>query len=341
MCTAVAITSIQGDTYFGRTMDFSYPLSPGLYVIPKGTQWSNLLNSHTINSQYSMIGIGQDLSPVVFADGVNEMGFAAAALYFPGYAWYDPISSVDSLKPSISAIELVPFLLSQCADIPQAASLLQKIRIVGIEDPVTNSVAPLHWLIADRSGKSMCIEKMENSLNLIYNPIGVLTNSPDFSWHLTNLRNYLNITPSQRQEAEWGSVRLHPFGQGAGAIGLPGDYTPPARFVRTAFQKSHMIVPADEREAVTACFHLMEGVSIPKGVVITERNSPDYTQYTAFMNLSTGTYYFKTYNNSQIFTARMPGLQASSSNILSLGLINRPVHFDTTALPVTILNVKN
>ena len=36
MCTAITIRTSQGNTCFGRTMDFSYPLDPELYISPRG-----------------------------------------------------------------------------------------------------------------------------------------------------------------------------------------------------------------------------------------------------------------------------------------------------------------
>lgn len=159
MCTAMTLQTNQGDTFFGRTMDFSYPLDPELYLVPRGYLWNNLLKTYQFRNQYSFIGIGQDISPVAFADGVNEMGFSAAVLYFPGYAHYDSANSFHSFKISVAAIELLGFLLGFCASVKHAASLLDTIRIVGITDAVTNTVAPLHWMIADQSGKSMVIEK--------------------------------------------------------------------------------------------------------------------------------------------------------------------------------------
>lgn len=328
MCTAMTAQTLQGTTYFGRTMDFSYPLEPELYMIPKGFKWNNILGTHEIQNRYSILGIGQDISPVILADGVNEMGFAAAALYFPGFAQYDPAPSQKSSAISIAALELVNFLLGQCADAEQAASLLRLIRIVGVKDTVTDSVAPLHWIIADRSGRCMAIEKMSDGLHIIDNPIGVLSNSPDFPWHMTNLRNYMNVTPFQQLEAQWNSVSLTPFGQGAGTFGLPGDYTPPSRFVRTSYLKSHTPLPADTLSAVSTCFHIMESVSIPKGAVMTSRGTADYTQYTAFINLDTKEYYFRTYDNSQTCTAKLPPIYGSSSGIISLGELARPVSFD-------------
>lgn len=325
MCTAMTLQSAQGEIYFGRTMDFSYPLDPELYTVPKGYEWNNMLHTHTIRNQYGFMGIGQNISPLVFADGVNEMGFAAAVLYFPGYAHYDPIPSRFSSKISVAALELTGFLLGISASVEQAVSLLSTIRIVGVKDSVTGSVAPLHWLIADKSGKCKVIEKTADGLHVMDNPIGVLSNSPDFQWHMTNLRNYMDTTPCQNQEKEWGPVALTPFGQGAGTIGLPGDYTPPARFVKTAFQKSHVLLPSGREETAITCFHIMEGVSIPKGIVMTDRKTADYTQYTSFINLSTREYYLKSYDNSQLVTAKLPAEHGPNRSITSLGKLNRPV----------------
>lgn len=325
MCTAMTSQTNHGAVFLGRTMDFSYPLDPELYLVPRGYEWTNLLNTHQLQNAYRFMGIGQDISPIAFADGVNELGFSAAALYFPGYAQYDSSDSSDSGAISIAAIELVRFLLGFCSSVEHAATLLGTIRIVGTTDAVTHTVAPLHWLIADRSGRCAVIEKTADGLHLLDNPIGVLSNSPDFPWHSTNLRNYMNLSPEQQPEARWGPVHLAPFGQGAGTFGLPGDYTPPSRFVRTAYHKSHMDTPASDEDAIISFFHIMESVSIPKGSVITSRRTPDYTQYTALMNLSSGEYFFKTYANSQLTTASLQDDRCSKTGITSLGKLNRPV----------------
>ena len=326
MCTAIHVKTQFGNTFLGRTMDFSYPLDPELYVIPRGYEWTNILNTHTIKTNYTFMGIGQDIAPITFADGVNEMGFAIAVLYFPGYAVYDSIDLHNNQTLSISALEVTKFLLSTCGSVEDATQILETIRIVGIEDEVTQSVAPLHWIMADKSGRCSVIEKMEDGLHIINNSIGVLSNSPNFMWHMTNLNSYMNITSTQKEEANWDSVVLKPFGQGAGTFGLPGDYTPPSRFVRAAFQKTHTFYSNNQSEAIIACFHIMESVSIPKGVVITNRQTNDYTQYTAFIDLTTSQYFFKTYDNSQIIAVEFPKYM-TSHDIVSLGKITESVAF--------------
>lgn len=110
MCTAITLQTTRRQVLLGRTMDFSYPLAPELFFIPRGYQWESVLAPNSFQDQYSILGIGQDISPVVLADGVNEVGLAAAALYFPGYAHYDaPITGATS--PSVAAVELVHLLL--------------------------------------------------------------------------------------------------------------------------------------------------------------------------------------------------------------------------------------
>lgn len=328
MCTAMMIKNKQGDVFFGRTMDFSYPLNPHVYIVPKNYQWLNRSGTFRLQNRCSYIGTGQDISPVTFADGVNEKGFAAAVLYFPGYAkYYDTPEPEGTQQVSVAAIELVNFLLGMCISVQDAAALLPQVRITGSKDPITNSIAPLHWIAADKTGACMTIEQTEKGLQMFQNPIGVLSNSPDFEWHMANLRNYINLSPKQQESTQWGSVSLAPFGQGAGAFGIPGDYTPPSRFIRTAFQKSHAVIPDESDEAVTACFHIMESVAIPKGIVTTSRDTEDYTQYTAFMNLTTQDYYAKSYNNSQIIKEPLSHKNSTPNSPIDLGPLNRPIEF--------------
>ncbi len=62
----------------------------------------------------------------------------------------------------------------------------------------------------------MVVEKMADGLHIMDNPIGVLANSPDFKWQMTNLRNYIGTAVTQQQEAEWDSVKLTPLDRAPG-----------------------------------------------------------------------------------------------------------------------------
>ena len=298
MCTAVTFQSMQGENFFGRTMDFSHSIDPGIYVIPKNYIWHSLATGKKYIDHYSFVCMGQQADDMLgFFDGVNERGFAAAVLYFAGYAYYDlPINN----KEEIASLDFLHYILGRCESVDDLKVLLENICIVGVQDPVTKTAAPLHWIATDRSGKCVVIEQTKAGLEIIDNPIGVMANSPDFNWHLTNLRNYMDVSIHQEKEVYWGNVSLTPFGQGGGTMHLPGGFTSPERFVRTSFLKTHVSVPETQSETLMTCFHIMNSVFIPKGIVVTDRGTDDYTKYIAFMNTNTCEYYFKTYENDQI-----------------------------------------
>jgi len=328
MCTAITLQSEQREMFFGRTMDFSYDIDPSIYIIRKNHTWTNILNGRQISDHYRFIGIGQETDGVfAFFDGVNESGFGAAALYFAGYAQYDPQIN-DPYKESISSVDFLHFILGQCVSVGDLERLLPHISIVGYPDPVTKTVAPLHWIAMDKSGRCVVVEQTAKGMALFHTTIGVMANSPDFSWHMTNLRNYMDVSPTQNQEAFWGGVRLTPFGQGAGTVPLPGGYTSPERFIKTAYQRNHVPTPRNRVEAILTCFHIAEGVTVPKGIVITDRGTYDYTRYTVIANMNTGEYFFKTYDSAHISAANIWGNSSDSMQPICLGKLSRPVRFE-------------
>ena len=300
MCTAMTLQAQSDEVFLGRTMDFSYDIIPQIFIIPRSHIWNNRLNNRQMKDSYRFICLGQELDGMFgIFDGVNENGFAGAALYFAGYAKYST-SSTQNASEQIASIDFLHYILGNCASIRELPALLKNITIKGIPDPITNTIAPLHWITTDRSGDCVIIESSSRGLELIRNPIGVMSNSPDFNWHLTNLRNYMNTSPTQSEDVFWNNIQLTPFGQAGATTTLPGGFTSPERFIRVAYLKTHIPKPKDSQEAIPACFHIMESVSIPKGAVITSRNADDYTKYTAFINTSTCEYFYRTYDDINV-----------------------------------------
>ncbi len=315
MCTSISIDSKDGEIFFGRTMDFSYELDPEVYIFPRNYKWKSLVEDNIFITKYKFIGTGQNIGGVTLADGVNENGLAVAALYFYGFAHYNSIPNHE--KTNIASIELANFLLGECRDIEEVMYIINKIEIIGVTDPITNTVTPLHWIVVDRKGKCIVIEQTIKGLEIFNNQAKTLANSPNFDWHMTNLRNYMNVSPNQTEEANWDNIKLKPFGQAGGSFGLPGDYTSPSRFVRTTFLRSFSDINDTSEDVLNTCFNIMKSVSIPKGIVLTSKGTYDYTQYTVFMNIFTGDYYFNTYNNNQIFHASIN--DSNSLDVTSLG----------------------
>ena len=125
-------------------------------------------------------------------------------------------------------------------------------------------LAPVHAVVHDASGKSIVIEYVDGKLNVYDNPLGVITNSPGFDWHMTNLRNYVNFSFNNHPPIQLGSVKLEPFGQGSGMLGMPGDFTPPSRFVRAVAFSQSVLQPKTGDDAVLTAFHILNNFDIPK-----------------------------------------------------------------------------
>ncbi|MDD3392915.1 MAG: choloylglycine hydrolase family protein [Bacilli bacterium] len=297
MCTSVSIKTKKEEVMFGRTLDFSYDIDPEIYIVPVGYEWNNQIDNCFFINKYKFIATGQNIGHVVFTDGANEKGLGVAALYFEGFAYYN---QKGNNKITVANLDLVNYILGNCANVLDVIKKMKQIDIIGVEDNITHSVAPLHWIVVDKNNNAITIEKTFNGLQIYDNPLKILTNSPDFNWHMTNLRNYINLTPDQVNYKKWNNEIFKSFSQGGGSFGLPGDFTSPSRFVQMAFQKSFIDVPNYQNDVINMCFNMMKKVFVAKGLVLTSRNTYDYTRYIVFINLNTGDYYFNTYYNNQI-----------------------------------------
>ncbi|KNZ40309.1 choloylglycine hydrolase family protein [Acetobacterium bakii] len=301
MCTSLTLTTKDHLNLLARTMDFAFVLEPELIFVPRKYPFVFEMDASSHSVTYALMGIGQQQdNTYAFTDGVNEAGLACATLYFPGYAHYSEGIIAD--KTNLASYEVVGWLLANFATIDEVKEAVSQLNIVNAPAKLFGVVTPLHWIVTDKSGAAIVIEPMESGLVVYDNPLGVMSNSPDFNWHMTNIRNYIGINPFKIEALKLNGLTFAPFGNGARTIGLPGDYTPPSRFIRALFGKEAINELDNEDEGIKAAFHILASVDIPKGSVITDEGV-DYTQYTACMVCNTGTYYIKTYDNNQIIRA--------------------------------------
>lgn len=323
MCTHLILNN-DNDILASRTMDFSFPLEPDMLVVPRnypiGFEYFNDLNRH-----FAFLGLSQTIgNSIFFADGINEHGLSCAALYFDGYASYNEDISKD--KINLAPHEVVSYILSKCENVESAKNLFQSLNILNSPLDLIGRAAPLHWIIVDEKGDSIVVEPIDKSFNIMENTLGVVTNSPDLNWHITNLRNYINIEPSQKDSRLLNDFELKPFGQGLGTFGLPGDFTPPSRFVRTVYNKFNTILGENEESLVNSADHILNCVSIPKGSVITNKGQYDYTQHSCYMALKSRNYYFKTYDNTNFMKINLYDYDLDSSNIIKKDFSKKTIY---------------
>lgn len=314
MCTC--ITYENGDFYFGRNLDLEYSFGERVVITPRNHPLT-FKRMESMGRHYGMIGMAAVMEEYpMYAEAVNEKGLCMAGLNFPGNAFY-PVAGKK--KYQVTPYEVIPWLLGQCSCVSEAVGYLKETDLTGIPFAPEVPLAPLHFMLADRK-EAWVAEPVEEGLKLYENPFGVLTNNPPFPFHLMNLRQYLNLT-AQAPENRFGEgLDMEPFGQGMGAIGLPGDASPASRFVRAAFLRWNSRAPREERANVSQLFHMLDSVSMVRGMVLTEEGREDVTTYSCCVNACTGVYYFKTYDNHRIQAVEMRREDLDGSGLISYEL---------------------
>lgn len=101
-----------------------------------------------------------------------------------------------------------------------------------------------------------------------------------------------------------GGVRLAAFGAGSGMLGIPGDVTPPSRFVRAAFYQTTAPQQAGAEATVLQSFQILNNFDIPVGVEFAPgkvpSDIPSATQWTSATDISNLCIYYRTMRNSTI-----------------------------------------
>jgi len=241
-------------------------------------------------------------SQPILVDGVNTAGLMGALLHYPEYAVY---GGAEPGKTAVHPGRLLPWLLSRCAGVAEAVRELDQLALV--DDLSIGAPLPAHYILSDQTGEAIIVEPDAGGLRIHRNTIGVLTNSPDYLWHRTNLRTYVGVTNLPKAPQTIAGHEIREFGERlGGGFGLPGDYSSPSRFVRTAFMKEFAVRGADELDGVSRMFRAFAPVDIPEGLA---KADPGYEVYeqtlcTAVMCAESGVYYFAPAWNRRISAVR-------------------------------------
>ena len=178
----------------------------------------------------------------------------------------------------------------------------------------------------DASGASIVIEYLDGKLNVFENPLGVLTNSPAFDWHMTNLRNYINFSLTNVPPVKVESITLQPTGMGTGMLGMPGDFTPPSRFVRAVAFSQSVLPSKTGHDAIIEAFHILNQFDIPKGSAREHAKDEhgnvvaDYTLWTSAIDLKAKQYFFRTYDNSEIRMIDLMKMNLDAKDIVKISI---------------------
>lgn len=268
-CTSVRTKTSDGLVFYARTMEGEWTLQTVLGIVPRGTAYKGTLPDGSAKGlawkvKHAFVGMF-DFGMPLPSDGMNEKGLVVGALFLPGYVTYEPFDRAKAGK-TLAQYEFGAWLLSTFGSVAEVRKGYRQARVC--QGPVGDAgPLPLHYVVHDPSGDCVVIEYAKGTVTLYDNPLGVMTNSPTFDWMLTNLDNYINLSTFNTPELKLNGLTLKTFGQGSGLYGLPGDYSPPSRFVRMV-ALSQAALPAKGADAgLNQAITILDNVDIPIGAV--------------------------------------------------------------------------
>lgn len=292
MCTA--IYDNRGGACLGRTLDVECEYMQSVLTVPEGTRQ---ITTHKgkIKYRFAVVGAGINMggTPLLF-DGVNSAGLAGCALSFPLAEYSDKPRGVLSL----SSFEVLSYALARFSSIGDIVTAFSELTVTSTS-PDGLAPTPLHWIFADKTS-AVVLEYSNGKARIYQNPFGVMSNAPGFAYHKYNAERIMGLSPRQpRDNLLSGDIK--PCSRGIGAVGLPGDFSSPSRFLRALF----CLKNSDVGEwNISRTFHTLGAVSVPRGAVEAD-GGKTHTSYTSVMDIESGAYYFTTYTNPAISAVRL------------------------------------
>ena len=302
-CTGITLKSKDNSVIAARTIEWAESVMNNLYVVvPRNQELQSLtpsgMDGVKFKSKYGYVGLAVEQKEFM-VEGINEKGLSAGLFYFPNYGKYQPYNEAKK-DQCLADFQVVSYVLAECSTIDEVKEALGKVRIINI-DPRSSTV---HWRFTEPSGRQVVLEIVNEVMHFYENPLGVLTNSPGIEWHWTNLNNYINLKPGNTPEHKFGPLEMKSIGHGSGLLGLPGDFTPPSRFVRASFFQLTAVQQPTAEESVVQAFHLLNNFDIPTGTEVPfEKASialPSATQFTVASDTHNRKIYYRTMYNSNI-----------------------------------------
>lgn len=337
-CTGITVRTQDGTVISSRTLEFGLDLVSDIILIPRNYPMHAALSEGSEgmawNQKYATMGLN-GLHKLIIAEGFNEKGLSVGSFYLPSYAEYAKLTAENHEKALLS-VDLPAWLLGNCSTVEEAKAALGNAAVVEGSPPGVDVPMPLHYRVTDASGKVIVIEYVSGGQMKVYdNPMGVMSNSPTWDWHMTNLSNYVNLTAVNVPKLDIAGKAIGSFGQGSGMLGLPGDYTPPSRLVRIlAIQQSALQVNSAD-EGVTLAWNIINNVNIPKGaardVSPNGKTHYDHTEWVNVSDLKNLKLYFRTYDSPEIRVVPMKAFNLDAKEVVFMPTAAPPQYRDVSS----------
>jgi len=329
MCTSLIYRDGADKAYLGRTLELTTDLPYQIVFFPRSLGYTSHIEGHPnleFQGKYCFIGITMpgrrptaeqplsylDLKPL---EGMNEEGLTFSLLSYPAAGGKH--QAVERTAAVLSASDLGSWALSQFATVAEVKDALGKTPVLLEPLALLGGVeSPFHYVVHDAGGASLVIEFNLGEMSVYDNPVGVMTNGPEFPWHLTNLNNYTFLSNVDKSRARFGNYDALQPDSGIATAGLPASNTSVGRFVRAAYYAQYTEKAATPDEAVLTLAHIMNNFDRPRGITIdypeeggghlevaglsqagNEAYATEFTSWTNLSDLDRKLFHVRTYGN--------------------------------------------
>lgn len=337
MCTDFRLVRLSDMHISARTLDFAVEVKSQVQVIPRGQQWSAMATGTSVPAltwanSLGFVALNAFGQPHLFADGLNEAGLSVGTLWLAETSM-PTTPPTSGAAPAMDFLDIAGWLLGTCSTVGDVRAALASAQIWNApvrqvwpaDTPAPGQLLPLmdwspteHLAIHDAHGGDLVVEFLDGVAHIHDNPTGVLTNSPTFDWHITNLRNYVKLSNVNADPRTLMGMTITPTGNGSGLLGIPGDVTPPSRFIRAVMLSEVATSAANARDAANQAFHSLDLVSVPRHVVA----AGDYTQWSVVRD----------HDNLVLYVRSYDGWTTDAHDLKALGC-DKPGRPATLALP--------
>lgn len=334
-CTSLLYLDNNGAPYSGRTMELPMELPYQVSFSPAGTQFSSQADANKpldFTAKHAFVGIGVK-DPITgdlkITEGMNDQGLTFSLLAFASSK--GPADMVEKTRAVLAAIDLGSWTLGQFDTVAAVKSALEKQPVLPTALlPLGVLKTPFHYTLHDASGASIVIEFSNGKQQVHDNPIGVMTNGPEFQWHQTNLNNYTFLNNKDQSSLTLRGVELAQPDSGIATVALPASNTSVGRFVRAVYYSTFAEKAETSAKAVQTLAHVMNNFDRPRGITIDNRltdgianitapgvtgevlYSSEYTSWTALGDLRQKQLYVRPYDALNYVHFDLPKLVSQS-----------------------------
>ncbi|WP_201401779.1 linear amide C-N hydrolase [Kaistia sp. 32K] len=353
MCTALIYQDANGNPYLGRTLELTLDLPYQVVYLPAGFSARSEIEGHPAveyKTAHDFLSITMpvrqptaeapiEIGDLKVVDGLNDKGLTFSLLSYPAASGHQ---SLEATRAVLSASDLGSWVLGSFATAAEVKAALADQSVSVVPLPLLGGVeSPFHYVVNDATGGSIVIEFNRGVMSVYDNPVRVMTNGPEFPWHLTNLSNYTFLSNVDKSVGTFGALKVAQPDAGIATAGLPSSSTSVGRFVRAVYYANYAEKATTPDRALLTLAHVMNNFDRPRDITVdypedgsagmevaglTDPNAKDYvteyTSWTSLVDLKRGQYLIRSYDDLNFIRLDLTTLAGVGPKVLPLAKLS-------------------